>query len=269
MMPSVERYVIRGGREGYERLKLLARARWPDTSDLFDRVGIRPGMRCLDVGCGGGEVTFEIARLVGPEGTVVGIDIDEVKLDLGRAAAAETWLTNVEFRVANVNEWSAPDTYDLVFCRFLLQHLSQPVDLLKRMWAAVRVGGALVVEDADFFGLFCEPANDGFEFYARIYPRVLALHGGDAATGRKLYRFFVEAAIPEPQLKLVQRADASGEAKSLSLSTLVATANAIIAAGLASDDEVRQAIASLTDFTNDPGTVVGDPRIFQVWAHRR
>jgi ubiquinone/menaquinone biosynthesis C-methylase UbiE len=264
----VERYVIRGGREGYERLKLLARARWPDTSDLFERVGIRAGMRCLDVGCGGGEVTFEIARLVGPEGSVVGIDIDEVKLDLGRAAAAEKGLTNIEFLVANVNDWSELDSYDLVFCRFLLQHLGRPVDLLKRMWAAVRVGGALVVEDADFSGLFCEPPNEAFEFYARTYPRVLARRGGDAAAGRKLYRFFLEAGIADPQLKLVQRADHSGEAKMLSLSTLEATAEAIVAEGLASEDDVLQAIAGLTAYTNDPRSVIGDPRIFQVWARR-
>jgi SAM-dependent methyltransferase len=225
-------------------------------------------MRCLDVGCGGGEVTFEIARMVRPEGSVTGIDIDEVKLDLGRTAAAEQGLTNVEFRVANVNDWSEPDRYDLVFCRFLLEHLSQPIDLLKRMWAAVRVGGALVVEDADFSGLFCEPPNQGFDFYARIYPRILASYGGDAAAGRKLFGFFLQAGIPDPQLKLVQRADASGESKNLSLSTLEATANSIVAEGLASEDEVRSAITTLTDFTNDPRTVVGDPRIFQVWARR-
>jgi ubiquinone/menaquinone biosynthesis C-methylase UbiE len=264
----VERYVIRGGREGYERLKLLSRARWPDTSDLLNRVGLHAGMCCVDVGCGGGEVTLEIARVIGPEGTVVGIDIDKVNLDLGRAAAAEKGLANVEFRISNVNEWREPDTYDLVFCRFLLQHLSRPVDLLQRMWQAVRLGGALVVEDADFSGLFCEPPNEGFQFYARLYPKVLARHGGDAVAGRKLYGFFLQAGIPDPQLKLVQRADATGESKSLSLSTLEATAEAIVAEGLASRDEVRQAIASLAEFTNDPETVVGDPRIFQVWARK-
>ncbi len=268
MMTALERYVIRGGREGYERLKLLARARWPDTADLFERVGVQPGMRCLDLGCGGGEVTFEIARMIGPEGSVVGIDIDEVKLDLGRAAAANRGLSNIEFRVSNVKDWNERDRYDLVFCRFLLQHLGRPLDLIERMWAAVRTGGALVVEDTDFSGLFCEPPNEGFEFYARMYPRVLGRYGGDSAVGRKLYRFFLEAGIPGPHLKLVQRADASGEAKSLSLSTLEATAHAIVHEGLASEAEVRSAIASLSEFTNDPGTVVGDPRIFQVWARR-
>ena len=77
---AVEQYVIRGGAAGYDRLRILARARWPDTSDLLARVGLRSGMRCLDLGCGGGEVTFEIARLVGQDGCVTGVDMDEAKL---------------------------------------------------------------------------------------------------------------------------------------------------------------------------------------------
>lgn len=264
----MERYVIRRGREEYERLKVLARARWPYTSDLFGRVGIQPGMHCLDLGCGGGDVTFEIARMIDPAGSVIGIDSDEVTLDLARAVAKEKGLANVEFRVANVNDWNEPNMYDLVFSRLLLQHLSRPLDLLRRMWAAVKPGGALVVEDADFYGLLCEPENEGFEFYAQIYPRVLARRGGDAALGRKLYRFFLEVGIPDPQLTLVQRADATGEAKGLSLSTLEAVADAIVGEQLASSDEVRSAIASLTDFTNNPKTLIGGPRTFQVWARR-
>jgi ubiquinone/menaquinone biosynthesis C-methylase UbiE len=260
--------VIRGGREGYDRLQVLARARWPDTADLLARAGVRPGMRCLDLGCGGGEVTFEIARLVGAEGHVTGVDMDEVKLSLGRGAAGERGLINVEFRVANVDDWDEPAAYDLVYCRFLLQHLSRPVDLLRRMWAAVAPGGAIVVEDADFAGLFCHPPNDGFDLYARLYPRVLERRGGDAAIGRKLYRYFLEAGIPDPELKLVQRADAVGEAKTLSLTTLEATADAIVEERLASSDEVNAALADLAAFTADPGTVVGDPRVFQLWRSR-
>jgi 2-polyprenyl-3-methyl-5-hydroxy-6-metoxy-1,4-benzoquinol methylase len=87
MLGAVGRYVIRGGRDGYNRLLVLARASWPDTAALFDRAGIGPGMQCVDLGCGGGEVTFELARLVAPGGSVTGVDMDEVKLDLARKAA--------------------------------------------------------------------------------------------------------------------------------------------------------------------------------------
>jgi ubiquinone/menaquinone biosynthesis C-methylase UbiE len=100
----VERYVIRGGQAGYERLLLLARDRWPDTAALFARAGLSPGMTCVDLGCGGGEVTFEIARLVAPRGSAVGVDMDEIKLDLARQAAAARGLGNVEFRALNVND---------------------------------------------------------------------------------------------------------------------------------------------------------------------
>lgn len=58
------------------------------------------------------------------------------------------------------------DSYDFVYCRTLLQHLSDPVGLLRPMWAAVRTGGTIAVEDADFDGLFCDPDSSGFAFYA-------------------------------------------------------------------------------------------------------
>ena len=74
------------------------------------------------------------------------------------------------------------------------------------------------------------------------------------------------AGIPDPDLRLVQRADVNGEAKTLSLSTLEATADAIVEEGLASIDEVTAALAGLAAFTADRATVVGDPRVVHVWC---
>jgi ubiquinone/menaquinone biosynthesis C-methylase UbiE len=264
----VERYVIRGGREGYDRLKVLAQARWPDTAALLKRAGVRRGMRCVDLGTGGGAVAFELARLVGPNGSVVGIDMDDVKLDLARAEADRMKLTNIEFRMANVNDWNEAASYDLVYSRFLLEHLPRPLDVLRRMWEAVKPSGALIVEVTDFDGLFCEPANEGFAFYARMFPRVVASYGGDSRLGRRLYRLFLEVGTSEPHVKLVQRADATGAEKTLALLTLEATAQAVVEAGLATLDEVRSASSSLEEFIADRTTIVSGPRIFQVWSRR-
>ena len=264
----MERYVIRGGRDGYARLQVLARARRADTVELLHRAGLRPGMRCLDLGCGGGEVSFELASLAGALGSVVGIDMDEVKLALAREAAAERGFANVEFRAGNVNDWTEPDAYDFVYCRFLLQHLSRPVGLLARMWKAVRPGGAIAVEDTDYEGLFCYPPNDGVEFHKRMYPQLVEQNGGDALIGRKLYRYFLQAGIPDPGLHVAQGADARGEAKTVILMTLRGTADSLVRAGLASAEEVAAAIESLAAFTAAPDTVVSGARIFQVWARR-
>ena len=260
--------MIRGGKQGYERLAVLARAWLPTTSALFDRVQLGTGMRCLDLGCGGGDVTFEMAQRVGPHGSVTGIDMDEVKLELAREAAAAQGLANVEFRPMNIYEWAEPDSYDFVYCRFVLQHLSRPVDVLRNMWAAVRVGGVIVVEDADFDGAFCDPPDEGHAFWVEAYQRVLERHGGDPRSGRKLHRRFFEAGIPDPELTVVQRVHRTGEAKMLPHLTVEATADAMVSEGVATAEEVRAALERLADYAADPHTIVGSPRTFQTWSRR-
>ena len=261
-------YVLRGGREGYERLRLLARARRDDTLALLELAGVQPGWRCVDLGCGGGEVTFELARLVGPTGHVAGLDMNEVSLGLAREAAAERGIENAAFRVANLDEWRDDDAYDLVYCRFVLHHLSRPAEVLARMWAAVRPGGALVAEDADFDGLFCDPPNEGFAFYAGLYPKVLGRRGGDHTAGRKLYRYLLEAGVSDPQLRLVQGIRTDGDTKQLPLATLEGIGDAAVEEGLATPAEIEAAAASLRAFLQDPSTTIGDPRTFQAWARR-
>ena len=264
----MERYVIRGGREGYDRLLLLARASGPDTGALFTRAGIRSGMKCIDLGCGGGAVTFEMARLVQPGGSVTGVDMDEVKLGLARKAAAERGVSNVEFLARNVSNWDEPDAYDVVYSRYLLQHLREPVNLLRRMWAAVRSGGLVLVEDADFDGWCCHPPNEGFDFFVRAYAEVIRRRGGDHATGRKLYQYFLQAGIPAPQVALVQSVFVSGEGKELAWSTLDATSEAILSEGVATSGELAAALASLREFTDDDTTLIARPRVFQLWSAR-
>ena len=122
-------------------------------------------MRAVDVGCGGGTVTLELADRVAPA-TVVGLDMDEIKLGLAAGEAARRGIANAEFRTADVTAWDEPDSYDLVCTRFVLQHLRDPAGLLRRMWAAVRPGGVLVVEDADFRRILLLPTVRG----ARLLP---------------------------------------------------------------------------------------------------
>jgi ubiquinone/menaquinone biosynthesis C-methylase UbiE len=267
MIIAMAGYVIRGGQPGYDRLLLLARERWPDTQALLKRAGISAGMRCADIGCGGGAVTLEIAGLVAPGGRVVGIDSDEVKLGLARQAAAERGMDNVEFRVSDALDWDEAEGHDLVYSRFLLQHLADPASVLRRMWAAVASGGVLIVEDADFDGWCCDPPNEGFAVFLDTYRRVLAGRGGDHAIGRKLQRYFLAAGIPAPRVDLVQAVH-QGEAKALAWSTLDATAGAVLADGLATEDELTAALDSLRAFTDDPHTLICGPRVFQLWARR-
>jgi len=92
------RYAIRGGKEGKKRLDLLARVLLPTTMQLLGRVGLINGMKCLDVGCGGGHVTMLMAGIVGPEGRVTGTDSDAAILALAKKDADTAKIGNLTFR---------------------------------------------------------------------------------------------------------------------------------------------------------------------------
>jgi ubiquinone/menaquinone biosynthesis C-methylase UbiE len=148
--------------EGRERLRLLARVMAPTTRALFERVGVAPSSRCLDVGCGGGDVTTALARLA-PDGFVVGVDMDETKLAVAREEAADAGLVNIEYRALDVLDPPGDDDlYDLVHARFLLTHLPDPSLALAQMYGWLAPGGALVVVDIDCTGHFCHPDNPVF-----------------------------------------------------------------------------------------------------------
>lgn len=194
--------------------------------------------------------------------------MDAVKIEVTRERAAGSGWANVDAIVSDVYAYHASDAFDLVYCRNLLQHLSRPVELLREMWRGVRIGGALVVEDADFEGSFCYPPNDGFEFWLTRYPQVLRSYAGDPLSGRKLPALFADAGIPPPHIAVVQRVDLTGEGKTMPMLTVQATATAMLEAGIATQEEISKAVDQLQAFAADDTTLHGSPRLFQAWTRR-
>lgn len=109
-----------GGDSEKERLAILARVTAPSTRNLLARAGVASEMRCLDVGCGTGAITREIATLVGPAGLVIGIDRDPNAIELARSVT--DGYPMIEFRVGLLAELPQQPEYDVVYARFLLTH---------------------------------------------------------------------------------------------------------------------------------------------------
>ena len=156
--PEPERYLLRGGRAGAERLHLLNRVKWPTTERLLKAAGLQAGMRVLDVGCGSGEVTLKMADLVGAGGEVAGIDSDLAILRLAGQEAERQGLS-VTFRHLDAENLAEESAHDLVYSRYLLSHLPWPAWVVEAMVRALRPGGRLVLEDVYFPGHVCYPAN--------------------------------------------------------------------------------------------------------------
>src|ERR1700735_1123044 len=110
----------------------------------LDRLGLREGWRCVDVGAGGGDVTVALARIVGRDGRVYAVDSDPKARDEVAAAAVEAAQAQVIALTQAAEELTLPEPVDLAYCRFVLLHVHEPVVVLRRMGQAVRPGGWVV-----------------------------------------------------------------------------------------------------------------------------
>lgn len=265
---KVSDYIIRGGVQGRERLRVLSRVMRPTTMALLHRAGLRPGMACLEAGCGGGDVAFDMACAVGPSGRVVGIDIDQKVLDLAIAEAAGQQLSNLEFRLTDVTDSVPTAEFDLVHARFLLTHLADPAGALARMRDALRPGGVIVLEDIDFRGHFCYPESKAFDRYVELYTETARRKGADANIGPRLPSLLVDAGFENVQMHVVQPAGTTGEVKLMAPLTMENIAGSVVAAGLASEEEAAQLVAELYEYAQTAGTMGSAPRIIEAWGEK-
>lgn len=159
---------------------------------------LRGGERILDVGSGLAQFTRLMALRVGHDGHVIGIERDSNQVTEARRQAEAAGESNIfELRQGDVfamplrdEEWG---TFDVAHARFLLEHLSDPLAVVKAMVRAVRVGGRIVLEDDDhdLIRLWPEPAGFGplWKAYTRVYDRL----GNDPYVGRQLVSLLYEA----------------------------------------------------------------------------
>jgi predicted O-methyltransferase YrrM len=262
-------YVIRSGVEGRKRLRLLAEVMGPTTRALLAEIGIPPGSICLDVGCGGGDVTLELGRATGPMGRAIGVDFDETKLEIARQECAEQGVSNVTFEARDVTAWKPGELFDVVYARFLLTHLANPGEMVSILRRDINPGGVMIVEDIDFRGHFAEPDCPALQRSVELYTTAVQNRRANPNIGPKLPGLLRDAGFQDIQMKLVQPAALLGGIKLLICVTLEHIAEAVLEDQLATEEELQGTIEELYEFARNPDTVMGGPRVFQVWGRNQ
>lgn len=146
-----------------------------------------PGQDLLDVGCGPGTLTLDLARRVAP-GRVVGIDAaSEAIVEAEALRRSDPSGNDVSFVQGDVYALQFPvDSFDVVHAHQLLQHLKDPVAALTEMRRVLRPGGTLAVRDADYAGFIWSPADPQLERWNHLYHELTARNGVEADAGRHL-----------------------------------------------------------------------------------
>jgi ubiquinone/menaquinone biosynthesis C-methylase UbiE len=147
---------------------------------------LAPGQRLLDIGCGPGTITLDLARAVAP-GEVTGLDVSAEVVAAAEADRARAGVDNVRFAVGDVYALDDADaTYDVVHAHQVLQHLSDPVRALSELRRVLKPGGVLAVRDSDYAGFIWAPADPRLTRWNELYHQVTARNGAEADAGRHL-----------------------------------------------------------------------------------
>jgi len=180
---------------------VLRSHRWrtADNSAGYLLPHLHAGQRLLDVGCGPGTITLDLARRVAP-GTVVGIDAAPDVVATAIAARDDAGLDagSVRLAVGDVYALDAPDaSFDVVHAHQVLQHLTDPVAALREMARVTAPGGSVAVRESDYGAFVWAPDDALLDRWLELYHQVTAANRADADAGRHLPGWFHAAGLTD------------------------------------------------------------------------
>jgi ubiquinone/menaquinone biosynthesis C-methylase UbiE len=193
-------YILGHSPAEIRRLKAQAEILRPITERLLLGTGIGPGMRVLDIGCGAGDVAMLAAELVGPSGSVVGIDRNSEVLAVARERAQAAGLRHIAFEEASAEAFVDRALFDLVIGRYILMYQSDLAALLRAAARLVKPGGSVAFHELRLRQkCHSVPNVPLFELIDNLIRTALcALPNYDA--GDRLIQHFWDAGLPQPKL---------------------------------------------------------------------
>ncbi len=258
-------YIIKGGCEGSERLKIILNNTWNDSYNGLNEAGLCKGMRVLDIGCGNGLISRKISEITGKTGLVVGIDHDEKIIEIAKELNSDN-PNPVQFVTADILSHSIEQEFDLIYARFILSHLPNPEKMVLRLKNLLKEGGKIVLEDIDSSGHYCFPPNVAFQKYVEFYEKAIQAKGANPYVGQELMTMIADLAFANKNMHVTNKGFHTGDGKHVALFTLENISDTLEKLNFCLKSEINQLILELRQFTENPVSIVSFPRIFCVWG---
>ena len=188
-------YVLGTHERELKRLELQQTVWGSITASFLDRLGVAPGSRVLDLGCGPGLVTLVLRERVGPDGRVVAVDEAEHWLRHLDETAKARGFGNVETRRGRIEDLDFAEQFDVVFARWVFSFLPDPAAIIRRLAKHLTPGGVVAIQDYNHEGVSLFPESRGFRAAIRATRELYASSGGDTWIAGKLPRMLREAGL--------------------------------------------------------------------------
>jgi SAM-dependent methyltransferase len=255
-----------------ERDRLLSQAAQyePATNWLLDQIGVQPGWRTADIGCGPIGILNLLSQRVGPRGKVVGLEREPRFVEMARAEIVKRGLGNVTIVQADgLNTGLEKSSFDLVHERLVLINVSAREAFLTEMLSLLRPGGTVALEDVDNVSWLCQPAHPSWDILLNAFHTVFHAGGGDGFIGRRLAILLHAAGVQNIQTKVTVETPPLGDYRRTHLISLIdSVRDKIIAKGVLDEAKLNEHREALAQHLKDPATTVIDKLLVQCWGQK-
>jgi SAM-dependent methyltransferase len=179
-MSENKEYILGTNQTELDRLGFQHKVWKKITDSFFDRINIRKGWKCLDVGAGPGFVSMDLIERVGESGEVTALEPSELYLDYFKDQCAKKNIKNVKFILGKLEE-SDPenDHYDMIFLRWVIDFVPEPEKFLLKLLSALKKGGVIAIEDYNYQGIALFPKGGAFDNITETVRNYWRAGGGD------------------------------------------------------------------------------------------
>jgi SAM-dependent methyltransferase len=210
-------YFLGHSDEELQRLKLQNDFYRDATENLLRRAGLAPGMRVLDIGCGGGDVSLLAGEIVGPSGFVLGIDRTEEAIAGARRRAEAEGVQHVQFTAFDLAEFFTEEPFDALIGRFVLMYLADPAGVLRSLARRLNPGGIVAFQEMDMRTARSHPHATLFHQCADWHAESIACGRFETGMGLRLFATFVEAGLPQPHVTVESRIEGGADSPAYEL----------------------------------------------------
>lgn len=268
--PAAAVYALGRNPAEADRLRRQSAELRPLSQALLDRVGIQPGQRAIDLGCGPAGIIELLCERVGPAGSVVGLELDPALLSMARAFTRERGLANVEIMEGDARRTGlAASSFDLVHTRTLLVNLPDPAAVVAEMARLARPGGWVAGMEPDLPGAVCHPPLSAWDRLAEISVAAFRADGADLFIGRRLPGLFREAGLTDVGAQARAEVYPPGHSRrTIRLELVRSMRSKIVQRGIASERELEDLDRAVREHLDDPCTLVIPNLFFLVWGRK-
>jgi SAM-dependent methyltransferase len=254
-------YALATGAGAVRRLHVLHDLYAPAGRRRLLAAGLQTGMKVADFGCGVGVVTRMLGEMVGPTGSVTGVDVNGQQLAEAAAWCESQGVRNASFVKADACQTGLPrGAFDLVYCRFLLLHLPDPMSCLREMRALLRPGGLIVVEDGDLASATSVPPT-AIDAFADLFCRFGPTRGLNYSLATNLYHMVIDAGFTDVAVEIHQPAITHGENRMFLKWSVEEAATTFVDAGIVTAEQLERTLGEMQDAIENPDVLILAPRM--------